>query len=251
MTDQTKTMGLAELMADPAAAKLMESFTRQEDLHPDLQAYLYTHPKLGQVLQHPLVYSVPHLPMLNARMNEMYAAKKAAVETAAQERRWGEYLVLHERAWRLDALNEVYHLISDTEFWEYLGWVWTDSENIHENYDLWCDLWQSERLGREACMDEAERAALAALPETITIWRGVGHKDAVSGLSWTTDREKAVWFARRYADMAARTPLLAEGVVCREAVLAHFIGRGESEIVVLPEDVEITKIVPVEPKRRT
>jgi hypothetical protein len=49
--------------------------------------------------------------------------------------------------------------------------------------------------GREHLMDAEERAAL---PDVVTILRGFTHAEGARGLSWTLDRERAEWFARRF-----------------------------------------------------
>jgi len=54
------------------------------------------------------------------------------------------------------------------------------------------------------------------------------------GFSWTLDEEKARWFAAR---SSMETPLLARGTVSRRDVFAYLSGRGEQEIVCLPENV--------------
>jgi hypothetical protein len=61
-------------------------------------------------------------------------------------------------------------------------------------------------------------------------------------LSWTTDKEKAEWFARRFA--IATQPLLVRGTVAKKDVMAVFLGREESEVV--SENVKIEKVAPFE-----
>ncbi len=97
--------------------------------------------------------------------------------------------------------------------------------------------------GREAnVMDATESKALAALPDEIEVWRGVGCRAAVEGMSWTVDRDRGVWFARRFAAMEGRRAILVRGTVPRNAVLAHLRGRGESEIVADPDDVAVVEV---------
>jgi len=81
-------------------------------------------------------------------------------------------------------------------------------------------------------MEQEERKALAALPDRLTIYRGVHiKKGTLRGLSWTLDRERAEWFANRWAK---RRPYLVQAQVLKSDVRAHFLDRGEAEIVVLP-----------------
>jgi hypothetical protein len=59
----------------------------------------------------------------------------------------------------------------------------------------------------------------------------------VRGLSWTADKKKAEWFAGRFPTLNDKG-FVASGWVRKDDVLAHFIGRQESEIVVLPDKVQ-------------
>lgn len=77
----------------------------------------------------------------------------------------------------------------------------------------------------------------AELPKgEITIWRGVNDPDDGRGISWTRDKDKAAWFAKRFARLNGKdkTPAVFEATVFPENVLACFDGRGEQEVVVDP-----------------
>jgi hypothetical protein len=67
--------------------------------------------------------------------------------------------------------------------------------------------------------------------EPLTIYRGAtwGRR---RGMAWTTDREKAEWFANRFSVL--REALVYEITVGPEVVLALFDGRNEAEVVVEP-----------------
>ena len=81
-------------------------------------------------------------------------------------------------------------------------------------------------------MHEEERNAFTALPDRLTIYRGLHiKKSTLRGLLWTLDRQRAEWFANR---RAKRRPYLVEAEVLKSDVRAHFLDRGEAEIVVLP-----------------
>lgn len=87
-------------------------------------------------------------------------------------------------------------------------------------------------------MDHDERRVLANQPDTFTIYRGTEAPDGLgAGFSWTLSRERAVWFARRFDK---GEPTLITATVGRARVIAYLAGRGEEEIVVLPEHVTIT-----------
>jgi hypothetical protein len=77
-------------------------------------------------------------------------------------------------------------------------------------------------------------------PWIIQVWRGTAYERSIRGISWTTDRGRAEWFARR---LGRRIPLVAVGTVARKDVMAVFLGREESEIISLR--VKIEKVTPL------
>jgi hypothetical protein len=74
-----------------------------------------------------------------------------------------------------------------------------------------------------------ERNALANMPGSFRIWRGLVFRGRAQGLSWTIDRDKVVWFAQRFA--MGRGGRLIHADVERRNVHAFFQRRKESEIV--------------------
>jgi hypothetical protein len=72
-----------------------------------------------------------------------------------------------------------------------------------------------------------------ALPtEPITVYRGVCSQRYRSGISWTTSREQARWFAKRFAFKGRG--VVYSGTVAPEHVLGMFNERGECEVVTEP-----------------
>jgi len=103
-------------------------------------------------------------------------------------------------------------------------------------------------------MTEPERKVLASLPDVVTVYRGAGNPAYLSGFSWTLDRARAKWFARRFGSAEAVVvahrltrahahqeirPVVAIGRLRRFDVIAYRAGRNEAEIVALPESVSI------------
>jgi hypothetical protein len=235
MTEEKLSLPLIWAFDDPS---------NPEPLHPDLAEHLYEE-SFGPALKHPLVFSVPHFSVLNKHMNLMFEQKKKSLKEAISESAWHRFVFLHERPYRINALEEVLftHEVDDPEvIWPLIGHSWTDSDNINQCLSQWIGIWDIGAGGREKVMDDAERDALAAMPDTLTIYRGVGHVDAVAGLSWTTSVDTAIWFAKRY-EHGDRTPMVSTGKVQKSDVLAHFLGRSENEIVVLPDAVSNIEVV--------
>ena len=87
-------------------------------------------------------------------------------------------------------------------------------------------------------MTEKEARAFAALPDPVKVWHGLERDDnSLIGISWTTSRKVAAWFARRFGIIHQREAYLAEGVVPKDKVRAYLLARKEFEIIVLPDDL--------------
>jgi hypothetical protein len=197
-----------------------------ETLHPNLTRYAYD----GRV-HHRLV--VASLTKDASHINRIYRYKIDAVAKARANGDWEVYVFLHEKPYRLDALLRAAKnglKKKPSEFWALLGRVWRDTENDHQHPVKWRRLWAETIEGRQACMSDEDLRIFDGLPEPIEVWRGTSRKRDLPGLSWTLDREKAVWFARRFCS-ESRVPLLANGIVEKDNVLAYFGGRDEFEIV--------------------
>lgn len=219
-------------------------------LHAELQRHLTENKFFGTVLDHPLVrifpYGLKHPKGFRYRdaatmANAMYSKKKATLLAAKRERDWHSYVFLHERPYRCEALHYLNNSenLKVTEFWPLVRVTWMDSENIRQWHDEWVELWTESRRYSTSVMQRSDQKRFRALSENITVWRGVNHPDGANGLSWTVDRDKAVWFARRFKSGKKNAgPHLAKGIVSKKVVLAYFNGRNESEIVVLPENVK-------------
>jgi len=217
---------------DENTSDLFKRWTTPCELDPELAECLIETDFLGGMIKHKFVNDV-YLPQMNARYNEALALKHRMVAEAIAKHEWYTVIFLHERPWRLHALVEIADLVDDTMYWKLVGNVWVDSENIWQNLDEWDEVLSNPRPGREAMMDEEDLPEYAALPEFIRVYRGHGVWNQ-DGWSWTTDRVKAEWFARRLAQEGDEI-FVTEGEVDRDDVIAFFASRGESEIVADPD----------------
>lgn len=216
-----------------------------EPLNPELLSYLRQDPVLGEVLKHPLVYSVPYHAMLAKWTNAMLAQKTVAIEEASRKQDWHRVVFLHERPWRIDAFSRHASQMTDEQYWSLLGQIYTDSENVAENFELWGAMLCAARPQREAMMAEQEHAVLKALPAEVEVFRG-DIRRTPSDYSWTLDRDVAHWFAERTARMEnRRCALVLTGRLCKEDVLAYKDNRSEKEIIALPQHVRVTAQDPV------
>lgn len=133
--------------------------------------------------------------------------------------------------------------MSDAQFWEQVGRVYVDSENVRENRQAWLKAFRSTRAQRHCLMTSEEAEEFRALPAESTVWCGCLNAEELDGVSVTTDRGVASWVAARYARLEGGTGFLVEASVRREDVMACVSRRGEHELLVLPEHVRERKIV--------
>jgi hypothetical protein len=81
---------------------------------------------------------------------------------------------------------------------------------------------------------QAAQFPTSHLPPRLTVWRGgaVSPRELAKGLSWTTNRDTACWFAYRFR--TEHPPVVLCRTIWRKNVLAHITAHGEDEIIVSP-----------------
>lgn len=202
-----------------------------QPLHPDLESHIQQGTMSGMMVHHPLVitplYSKTHCSLINTQ----YLQKLEMVKEAANQLDFYRMVMLYERPYRYEALQIAIALgLEDhpEKYWEVVRQVWTDSENIHENMDAWRALWKADAPKRHLVMTQSDRAAFSRLPKKVRVYRGHDFSYGRLGLSWTTDRKKAIWFAHR----TNRIPYLSMAMAPKDKIYAYFNGRDEKEIVI-------------------
>ena len=78
-------------------------------------------------------------------------------------------------------------------------------------------------------MSKREQNKFNALPDMVTIFRGVDNPEYEYGFSWTLDKNIAIWFANRYED---RKPYVYECTVDKRDLICYFEIRNEKEVIV-------------------
>lgn len=227
-----------DLMRD--IEKLLQA---QEELDPMLAMYIDENGPFGPSIKHPLVFSIVHTPTLNAFVNAQFRSKKEALKRARDKGDWEACVWIHERPYRLDAFLDISWRLDGPRYWELLGQVWSDTENAWQNTGKWRQALTADAEGREMMSDADVRCVFDLPPERgglapmTRIYRGYRFDDALQGFSWTLDKARAKWFARRLRQDDHPSPKVASGFVAREHVIAYITGRDEQEIVTLPEHV--------------
>jgi len=205
------------------------------DLHPELQKYMVTYEFLGECIKHPLVMAVPYFPAQAGLLNDWFKQKTEQLQQAVNEKNWDSYIWLHERYCRFDALYDLECEIPDEEFWRLFGDVYTDSENVGQNYDVIAG-WLDQSVITPSIMTDEEQEILRLLPDTVTIYRGYEQKeeiDAPTDWSWTLSPSIAEWFANRFD----RGGYVVRGTIAKDKIMAVFNRRGEDEVLVWGHEV--------------
>ena len=122
------------------------------------------------------------------------------------------------------------HYLNDYDYSSFLGSMWTIVEfpNVDDNITAPEFVKIFRRADKTLLMDEGEQKQYSALPEKITVYRGIRGRGTLKALSWTTDIEQAEWFAKRW-DKKGK---VYSATVRKEDVLAYFCSRNEAEVVV-------------------
>ncbi|MCK1344464.1 MULTISPECIES: hypothetical protein [unclassified Bradyrhizobium] len=211
-----------------------EFHRRLEPLDGELEEYLD-----GNWVRHPWIFDIVDDRSRAAWINHWFRIKRAQWEEALAERDWLKFVCVYERPHRLEGFFYIADECTHDDYWNTLGFVWSDSENIWQNIDAWQELWNCDRPNKLASMNEQERAALAALPSDLTIYRGFT-EGRLHGMSWTLDRDVAVRFAKRFRGPRAA---IATARAKKSDVHAFFDDRQEREIVVekytLLDEIEV------------
>lgn len=214
-------------MSDPIAnLKAM----LEEPLCEELEACMGVSPSGIPVLSHPLVHMLA--PVLGGHANRMLEAKREEIGKALMEGRFSTIVFLYEKPYRMLGLRRLHedgHLTDGKILAELFHDVWITIENVwqcHEDVDYLLPFLDRSTLHATG------GNFIDTLPETVTVYRG-HHHDNTFGMSWTTSRETAEWFARRYSKEGA----VEELVVKKRDILFATDERNEKEVV-LPLDME-------------
>jgi hypothetical protein len=197
------------------------------ELHPDLVPYV--HKDDGDspftFLKHPLIFQVPYLEQMNNWINLHYEQVKIRLARFEAAQDYEGVVFCHERAHRFEKLYEISPHLEEARFWKLFSSVWIDSENLWQFKHLIHILLRQENS--HLMMDEEEQEAFAKLPTDITVYRG-HQRPNKNGYSWTLDRDKATFFARRFRQPGAKVTKLTIPKAHAHALL---LGRGEQEII--------------------
>lgn len=107
------------------------------------------------------------------------------------------------------------------------AWLMTEFPNADPNLTLAEKVRYFRKADPKILMSKSDYARFLSLPDEIVVYRGINRKGSYKGLSWTTDRERAEWFASRWKINSA----VYKATIAKADVLAYFGERDEEEIV--------------------
>jgi len=175
--------------------------------------------------------------------------KQDLLDKAIDRQDWDEVFMLLSKPYRLSWLEENYDLITDEKaYYEFLKDAYIQSEfpmsGFYEYEDLLKLFWNYDKP--KLMMDSDELGFYNSLPNELTIWRGIRVEEELDedniGFSFTLDKERAEWFAKRFSQDGIGTPMLIEAKVDKDKILSVFLNRGEEEVLVSPDNIEVVSI---------
>lgn len=125
-----------------------------------------------------------------------------------------------------------------------VDYLWLDNAPLPALQTALTEAWEHDHHYMHAYFRPPELRALFKeagkvpdnLPPKVTVWRGGRwhHHRLVLGLSWTTSRAVACWFATKWGAIAHRAegPLVVRATVDRRRILHASNERCESEVVI-------------------
>lgn len=122
--------------------------------------------------------------------------------------------------------------MSREDFAHYLKNSWLDEEDPNQDPVVSRKevIGYFQQADKQYLMKPADLVHYQKLPEILTIYRGVSPKRAKLGLSWTADKDMALWFKKRY-ESGIKGQLLT-ATIRKEHVIAYIDERNERELIV-------------------
>jgi hypothetical protein len=131
---------------------------------------------------------------------------------------------------RLDYLNWLHkgQIITDQECADAVHNIWTMQENFYKCGMSKSNLIKFMKIAEKSPLLQSDIDDLSE-DNTITIYRGV-RVNNYRGLSWTTDKNVAEWFAKRFGNNGDKC-FVFTGIITKKNIIDIFNCRNEKEIV--------------------
>ncbi len=210
--------------------KVQEVYSYGEDLLPELKSSIIDGGLFNRKsIQHPLV--IGDLGMMpNSDYNKQLIRKQERLKEFENDKNFESYLFLIEKPFRVTSFSELVKQNKikrlSKKYWKILSFIWTDSENIFQNKELWDDLLK-DKTNSHFFMSKKDLNFFNSLENEFMVYRGYTHWE--NGYSYSLDKERAVFFANRFGQNGK----VKEMLVKKEDVFAYTNSREENEIIIL------------------
>lgn len=210
--------------------KVQEVYSYGEELLPELKSSIIDGGLFNRKsIQHPLV--IGDLGMMpNSDYNKQLIRKQERLKGFENDKNFKSYLFLIEKPFRVTSFSELVKQNKikrlSKKYWKILSFLWTDSENIFQNKELWDDLLK-DKTNSNFFMSKKDLNFFNSLENEFIVYRGYTHWE--NGYSYSLDKERAVWFANRFGQNGK----VKEMLVKKEDVFAYTNSREENEIIII------------------
>ena len=221
---------LIEKLLREGIIKVQEEYSDSEELLPELKASIIDGGLFNRKsIQHPLVIGDIGM-MPNSYYNNQLMRKKERLKEFENNKEFESYLFLIEKPFRVTFFSDLVKQNKikklSKKYWKILSSLWTGSENIFQNKDLWDDLLK-DKTNSHYFMSKKDLKFFNSLENEFIVYRGYSQWE--NGYSYTLDKERAIWFANRFG----KNGNVKERLVKKEDVFAYTNSREENEIIIL------------------
>lgn len=202
------------------------------------------HPKYPFICQHPFTTNtygmvlkdkIPQMVKYTEKEGYEYF-KKQIFDLIDKAKKPFDILMLLNKAYYMTFLNYTEEFLSKEDLGTLLNTCWIHEEfpNRDKNITLKKSISLFKKASPNTLMDEEDLNTLNKLKaqtdeKGLTIYRGISGSGKENGLSWTTNKEKAEWFSKRFDCPNPR--VLEKTIHDSKLILAYFDNRNEQEII--------------------
>ena len=145
---------------------------------------------------------------------------------------------LCHKPYRLTLLSLAKFHLTKKDYTELLRDCWVDTEFPHQGEMK--EIIKMFEIADKDILRQEDKVGFDALPERITVYRGIqGKKAKVRALSWTLSLDKARWFANRF-EFNGR---VYEAMIDKQNVYFYTNSRQEEEVVLNPNKLKNILVV--------
>ena len=143
------------------------------------------------------------------------------------------------KSYRMTFLKFAKPYLSKKDFSKLLADAWTSMEhpNADVNVPIKTSISWFKQADKKSLMNEDDYKFYQSLPQIVTVYRGVRKRGKPDGISWTLNRDTALWFSTRFGRRTEESTVwVAE--VDKSCILAYFNDRNENEVIVDTSKIE-------------